>query len=458
MTAKPYWQVQSALSGLAWPALPLPGGAAALSLLFQLEQTQWLNAQRLLALQLRELDSVLRHAQATVPFYREHWAGCYDREKPLTRERFLELPLLTREELQQNFDALRSSDCPKAHGELCAAHSSGSTGMPVRVLKSNLNALFWNVITLRDHRWHRRDLGGKLATIRHGIATGRFANWGTATDGLVATGPSVVLGVRESTAAQLQWLLAERPDYLMTYPSIAAELAALTLDRAVSLAPLRELRTLGEALAPETRELCSRAWEVPVTDTYSAEEVGYLALQCPQRAHYHVQSESVLLEVLDRSGRQCAPGEVGRVVISDLHNYALPLIRYELGDYAEVGEPCACGRGLPVIRRILGRKRNMLVTAAGERFWPAFGSRSFTQIAPIRQCQLAQIDYATIEVRLVCADHLAAPQQEALRALIVSRLPPGFQVRFAYRAHIARGSGGKYEDFVCELGANASSA
>jgi phenylacetate-CoA ligase len=326
----------------------------------------------------------------------------------------------------------------------------------VRFLKTQLLGLFWNAFTLRDHAWHRRDLRGKLATIRHGIPAGEFNHWGQATSGLVADGRSVVLGVRDSAQIQLRWLEQQQPEYLMTYPSVAAELAKLVVAGEDRLAQLREVRTLGELLTPEVRELCRQAWAVPVTDVYSAEEVGYIALQCPQHEHYHTLEEGVLVEILDEQDKPCAPGQLGRVVVTSLHNFAMPLIRYELGDYAELGEPCPCGRGLPVLRRVAGRVRNMLVTAAGEHYWPAFGTRSFTRIAPIRQCQLAQIEFDLIEARLVTAAALSAEQEDGLRGLILSRLPPGFRVGFAYREQIARSAGGKYEDFVCEISASVT--
>lgn len=273
---------------------------------------------------------------------------------------------------------------------------------------------------------------------------------------LVADGPSVVLGVRDSAQAQLRWLEQQQPEYLMTYPSIAAELAKLVIAEGNRLAHLREVRTLGEVLTPEVRALCRQAWAVPATDAYSAEEVGYIALQCPQHEHYHIQAEGVLVEILDDEDQPCAPGQLGRVVVTSLHNFALPLIRYELGDYAEPGEPCACGRGLPVLRRVAGRVRNMLVTAAGERYWPTFGTRSPALYASIRQCQFAQIEYDLVEARLVTAAVLPAAQEDGLRALILSRLPPGFRLNFAYREEIARSAGGKYEDFVCEIPARVT--
>jgi phenylacetate-CoA ligase len=106
---------------------------------------------------------------------------------------------------------------------------------------------------------------------------------------------------------------------------------------------------MSEVLDPETCDDCQKYWGGPVIESYSAKEAGTIALQCPEHGRLHVQSESLLLEILYESGRACAPDKIGCVVISDLHNLALPLIRYEIGDYAEAAEPCPCGRGLPTL-------------------------------------------------------------------------------------------------------------
>lgn len=445
------WAYRSAVGGIEWPAIHASDRAAVIDVLHQLEHSQWLAPERLAALQLRQLGAVVRHAHASVPFYRERWRSAYDPARELTRERLAALPLLTRRELQDGFEALKSGNTPAAHGAVGEARSSGSTGVPIRILKTQLGLVFWNSFALRDHLWHKRDLRGKLAAIRLGKTPGTFGNWGQATHDLVETGPAVVLSAGEHIETQFQWLRREQPDLLLTYPSITRELARHSLKIGSGLSRLREVRTFGELLGPETRELCRSAWNVPVTDVYSAEEVGYIALQCPLQEHYHVQSEGVLVEVLDERGRPCAPGEVGRVVVTTLHNFAMPLVRYDLGDFAEVGEPCACGRGLPVLRRITGRVRNMLVTAAGERYWPALSDRKFFEIAPVRQRQVVQKDLDLLEVRLVVASPLTPVQEERLRDLILSGLPPGFRLRFSYRAEIPRGAGGKFEDFVSEI-------
>jgi phenylacetate-CoA ligase len=159
----------------------------------------------------------------------------------------------------------------------------------------------------------------------------------------------------------------------------------------------------------------------------------------------------VLVEILDERGRACAPGETGRVVVTDLHNFATPLVRYVIGDYAEVGEPCPCGRGLPVLSRIAGRVRNMLVTAHGKRLWPRLSDRRFRDIAPVLQRQAVQKELDLIELRLVTAKPLEASQEERLRALVLAGMPQGMRLELRYCQAIARGAGGKFEDFICEV-------
>ncbi len=139
------------------------------------------------------------------------------------------------------------------------------------------------------------------------------------------------------------------------------------------------------------------------------------------------------------------------MIVTSLHNFATPLVRYELGDYAEVGSECGCGRGLPVLTRIMGRVRNVLVLADGRRYWPNFGSRGLNEIAPVLQHQFVQKAYDVIEARLVTAQPLTPQQEEALRRHIQSRLPVSFDIRFTYVDGIPRSAGGKFEDFMSEV-------
>jgi phenylacetate-CoA ligase len=449
----PPWGIASGLPGVLWPSLPPPAQTQVLALLFQLEQTQWLPPQQLRAGQLRQLELVVRHAVATVPHYRRHLRALWDGDAPLDWTHFAGFPLLTRRDLQEQFADLASTAPVAQHGTPVIAQTSGSTGTPVRVLRTALDQLFWKAFTLREHAWHGRDLGAKLSAIRQGLRDAEGDNWGAATEGLIRTGPASTLPVDEDVEAQLRWLLRQRPDYLLSHPTNLGALAAHCIRHGIRLQGLREVRSRGETLTPEVRDLCRAAWDVGVVDMYSSNECGYMALQCPQTGHYHVMSEALLVEVIDDAGRACAPGQTGRVVVTTLHNFSMPLIRYEIGDLAEAGGDCACGRGLPVIQRILGRMRNMLVLADGRRYWPSFGLRGLSTELGIRQHQLVQKSFDLIEARLVVDAPLDAAREERLRRQLLSRAPAGFRIEFIYCADIPRSASGKFEDFISEVAA-----
>jgi len=169
------------------------------------------------------------------------------------------------------------------------------------------------------------------------------------------------------------------------------------------------------------------------------------------REHYHVQSENLLIEILDQSGAPCGPGEAGRVVVTTLHNFATPLIRYDIGDYAQPGVPCPCGRGLAVIERILGRVRNMLVLTNGERYWPSMNLNRVHRIAPILQLQSAQVRLNELEIRLVVRRPLTRLEESALIEHIGANLPDRLEIVLRYVGEIPRSAAGKFEQFVCEL-------
>jgi phenylacetate-CoA ligase len=442
----------SSLSSVAWPAMPSPTGAAMLALQYQLNQTQWLSPEALQAQQFRQLQSLLTHAYETIPFYRDRLDTVgFKPHHQITPEQFLSLALLRRSEIQSAGESLLSQRPPKDHGRILAHQTSGSTGRPIKAFGTDITQFFWNALTLRDHLWHKRDFSGKLASIRTTVEDGVAQGWGPATDAAFKTGQIAMLNIRADIDRQLQWLQTQNPDYLLSHPSNILALANGCIQKRIPLTKLREVRAFGETVTPELRAACREAWGVPVKDAYSAQEVGYIALQCPEHEHYHIQSENLLVEILNDENQACEPGEIGRVVITTLHNFAMPLIRYEILDYAEVGEPCPCGRGLPVIKRIMGRQRNLVTLPNGTRHWPSFPAESWAFIAPIRQIQLVQRELDSIEARLVTDRPLTTEEARALVAVLQEHLGYPFQITFQYKQKIERKANFKYEDFISEI-------
>jgi phenylacetate-CoA ligase len=451
-------EIRSGVAGNIWPAIPSQAGARLLAMLFQLEGTQWWTARQLIDHQLMQLRMLLRHARETVPYYKDRLPHIRA-DEDLTLTEWRALPLLTRRDIQDAGNALFSRVVPAEFGDVFQTQTSGATGEPVIVRKTAIDQLIWEAVTLREHEWHRRDLSGKLASIRifpkggaeapHGVL---LNDWGVPCSHVYSTGPMALLSLATDVAAQARWLLRQDPDYFLTYPTNLAALIAHMSARGERLKRLRGVRTVGETVTPALRAACSDAWGVPLTDVYSSQEFGYIALQCPVSGQYHVMAESAMVEILRQDGSICEPGEVGKLVVTSLHNFATPLIRYELRDYAEVGSPCPCGRGLPTLARILGRSRNMLTLPSGEQRWPLVGFDKYREIAPVRQYQLIQKSLEEMEARFVVERTLTDAEEEGLKRVIQHALGYAFRLTFKYFPNeIPRGTGGKFEEFVSEL-------
>lgn len=439
----------SKVEGISWPVIPTPNAAIMMAMQYQLEQSQWLPTVEIERRQFEQAAILLRHAVNTVPYYRERYAGLI-RSGPLDWDSWRTLPFLERSDIQSKFEQLKSASFPDSHGKVVDYGSSGSTGRPIKALGTGTTHFFWLCISLRDHVWHKRDLSKLHGGIRTKVKAGRYPGWGEWSDGII-TGPSTLLDIRTDVDKQLDWLITEKPDYLITHPSNLQALVKRSAERNLSPIGLLETRTFGEMLKPGLRELIRQEWNVPLSDMYSAEEVGYIALQCPETENYHVQSENLLVEILNEQGVMCKPGEVGGVFVTTLHNFAMPLIRYRILDHAEVGEPCPCGRGLPTLKRIVGRQRNMIVLPDGRSHWPSFPGSAWIAIAPVLQFQLTQRDLHTIEIKLVCARPLTKQEETGLRNMLTEKLGHPFQYLFNYQNKIEAAPNGKFEDFISHV-------
>jgi phenylacetate-CoA ligase len=450
----------SQIPGIDWPAIPRGTNASLLAVLLQLERSQWWSAERVQDEQLRQLQQLVMHAAQCVPFYQQRLTKS-DLKIPgrLTPESWRNLPLLTRRDVQVAGPELHAANSRADHGRLGQVLTSGSTGQPVQTLTTDVTRLFWKAFTLRDHLWHRPECSGTLAAVRdtkvvaavppHGV---RSANWGPATAGVLETGPSALLSIQTTVQEQWDWLKSVEPASLLTYPTTVMALAQWALKRKETLPGLREVRTFGEILDPRCRELCRAAWDVAVVDMYSSQEVGYIALQCPEFEHYHVQAENVLLEVLREDGNPCGIGETGRVVLTPLHNFAMPLLRYDVGDYAEIGPPCLCGRGLPVLKRILGRQRNLVTFPDGTQHWPTLVQGQLPEsLPPVYQFQLVQRSLVQIELRVVRHAPFTADETERMIEYLHQTLRYPFEISIHYVDEIPRSPTGKYEEFRSEL-------
>jgi phenylacetate-CoA ligase len=438
-------------AGVVWPHILPPPLAVPLSLQFAFQVYEWWPPERLLENQMRQVSALLKHAVTTVPYYKnklQHFPPAS--LSSMTMDTFRELPLLCRTDIQDAGRRLVSNALPANHGQAFAVHSSGSTGRPIRVQGTELTSIYHRALGMRGHLWHRRDLSAKsmdIRTARGASLAQKKLRWSVVPDG----GEAVSLDINLPVSVLLDKLIHEDPVYLQTHPYTLKGLIELSLERNVRPKSLREVRTFGEVLDPAVRAAARSHWGVAVVDNYAAMEIGPMATQCPENENLHVLSESVLIEVLDDDGSPCLPGELGRVVVTSLQNFATPLIRYELGDYAEVGAACACGRGLPVLKRIVGRHRNFLLLPSGEKLFPEARKVLTDRTPEIRQFQVIQKTVECIEIKLVVATPLTKSKEIQMANAMTDKFGHAFDYRFVYVDDIPRHANGKFEEFISEV-------
>ena len=357
-----------------------------------LAETESLPAKQLLEYQQGLLQRLLLHARNTTPFYRTRLDFDCDTIDIIERT-WNTIPILTRIEAGANRDALMSRAVPPDSGRILREETSGSTGIPFEYLKSELTDVATQALTERMFRWWSIDGSKCLAHIYHDKDQTAPAPDGRTTVFWHSGHPSGrkhSLDAAASTDVQLDWLRERRPDYLATFSTNLNRLALRSMERKLDLR-FELLLSFGTRVDPDIRITCRDAFGAEIADSYGSQEVGHVATQCPDCGHYHLAAEISRIEILGEDGQAAAPGQSGRIVVTALYNYAMPLIRYDMGDFAEAGvEIPTCGRGLPTLRRILGRARNRFRFRDGSVIWPELTDFRLREFVSYTDAQLLQ--------------------------------------------------------------------
>ncbi len=415
------------MSPIAFPRLLSPVSAQILTLLPQLAAFERQPPAAQAQAQSRQLAALLRHAQRHSPFWRERLAP-FDKAM-----RLHDLPVLSRADLQARADEIRcEKGTPLPLGTATfTAQTSGSTGTPVRVTKSApLYNILYQAQALRHQAWHKMDTNLDAIAIRDAQDGVRDKPWGLVPAETGSRARCFVMNMIEHPAEDIwKWLRTLKAPYLTTTAAMVlrlAELAAADRDHGFRL---DAVMTFGEVVRPEHRRAAREAFGARIVDRYSSEEVGWMAFQCPRHDHYHALSATTLVEVVDDDDRPVAPGEEGRVLVTSMHSYAMPIIRYDIGDRAVAGEPCDCGIRLPVIKEILGRERSFVMLPDGSTRLARLTGEYWREIAPVREYRVVQYRDGEIEGFVTTERPPSAEEIQAMEAMLRDRLHPSLKVR-----------------------------
>lgn len=333
----------------------------------EFERTQYLPLDELRGLQLIRLRALLAHAYANCPFYRERLDAAGVRPADVRRlEDMRDMPPLEKHEIQEQGNRMVARGWPP--DDLLPNQTGGSTGTPLRFYLSRARKCSRAAATIRHNRWAGWEPGDKAAVL-----------WGAPLDRPEITvrarcraallreplwldaGNLTEARLREFHTALHRW----RPTVIQSYAGAAVLFARFLRQSGLNLYRPRSIVTSAEMLEADDRQLLEEVFDCPVFNRYGCREVSVIASECAKHSGLHVMAEGLYLEIETPVG-PAVPGEVGAILVTDLLNWAMPLIRYRIGDLGSwAAGDCACGRGLPRLAALHGRSTDFLVGADG---------------------------------------------------------------------------------------------
>lgn len=413
-----------------------------------LEESQWWTQAQLESRQQALLARILNHHSEHNPSFKQRLTDQrLTVEDVSTLDGLKRLKPIGKRDIQQAGIAFNSVAVPPSHLPIRKSQTSGRTGEPITILKTEINHQFFIALMSREHSWWHHNYKHKLASVRAVHQKYEESpNWGGPIAEQFESGPAIGVPLNLDVRQQLDYLNKFDPDMLSIHAGVLSAMCSIWESDGYTL-NLKHIKNVGETLHSSLKERVKLITGVDIMDQYSSSEVGCISIECPGTGLQHTMAETLLVEVLNEAGEQCKPGELGRVVITDFYNTISPMIRYDIGDYAEVGEPCTCGRNHSTLKRIVGRERGLFRRANGDRFWPTAGQYAAERVVKVNQWQIIQHSLEDIEYKLVTDQPLT--EEQHLKLLEIFRKTLKFDcVRITeYRTQLP--TDGKYEESIC---------
>lgn len=393
----------------------------------RLHAAQWLSPDEIRHLQWRRLERMLRHAYARSPLYRERFERVGATPADIRSIDDLRLlPVTTREDLRRPEALLAEGH---ARERLRSSTTSGSTG---RRTTSHFDERAWGLAKYLLKLRARQACGVRLWD-----RVALFQEDAPSEPRVTVAGRRQTCTVHRPIEEILPAVRAFGPTVLYGFPGHLARLARMA---GGSLRP-RLVFTSGELLDAATRRAIEAGLGATVLDVYGCTEVKEIAWECPARQGYHLNADWLLVEAVP-GGDGGQP--FGRLLVTSLYNFAMPLLRYEVGDTGIVLEDrCACGRGLPLIRPTLGRSVDYLTLSNGTLVAPYSLTCAVEAIEGMQQYQFVQTQTDVVELRVVPNDDFGEASRQALMAALRPVLP-GVSVRIRTVSSVRFEPSGKF--------------
>jgi phenylacetate-CoA ligase len=422
----------------------------------QLKRSQFDAPEVIRQRQSQQLSSLVHYAQQRSPYYREAFTTAEIDWDDFKRTGSLhQLPIFTKQHLRDHWNEMIVPEYQQPGANVHWKKTSGSTGTSVKVLVDEAAQQFKRGCTVRSDEWSGWCFGEPVACVwgnpeylQRGWR-GRLRN-----DVLDRATYLDTLKMDEAAMAEFREKLCRRPPSLLFGHAHSLYLFASYCDAhgGAGFAP-RGIISTAMVLHDWEREVVQRVFDCPVTNRYGCEEVGLIACECAERRGLHINAEGIYLETLRPNGQACEPGEVGAIVVTDLVNRAMPIIRYQVGDMGALAtEPCACGRGLPLLEKIEGRIADYVTTASGQLISGISLTENFAmQVPGLAQLQIVQEKVDQFLFRVVRGADWGPDSVTAVAQLVRERFDSQVQFTFDFVEKIPQEPSGKYRFCISKV-------
>jgi phenylacetate-CoA ligase len=412
----------------------------------RLQRTQYDPPDVVRQRQWEAVRDLLVHAYGSVPFYRERVRELGMHPRDFTSlDDFRGFPLLTKTDLRTHGRALLSNLCSREH--LIRKRTSGSTGISLELFVDEAAQQFKRACTLRSDEWSGWRFGEPVAMV-WGNPEFEKRGWrGRLRNALLERATYLdTLKMDEETLARFAMLLQRRQPTLLFGHAHSVYLFAEYL-RTLGLPGIRPRGVITTAMVLHNwqRRVIENVFGCRVTNRYGCEEVSLIACECERHDGLHVNADGVYLEIL-RDGLPVGPGEPGSIVVTDLRNRAMPLLRYQVGDVAVWSDRrCECGRGLALLERLEGREADFVLTPAGEVISGISLTENFALHVPgLAQLQIIQETVHRFVFRIVRGPDFGEDSLRRIGELVAERFGPNVSFDCEYVDAIPQDASGKY--------------
>ena len=424
-----------------------------LAYLREREAEQWLPPARIAELQWQRLKALLQHCWDEVPYYRQRWAAVGAEPGDIRDMQDLaRLPVLTKDDIRDNFETIQARSFA---GRMKFKSTGGSTGVPLRLGYTRESYERRVAVMLRGYGWAGATPGKRALYLWAGVP-GASNPLRVSKDGLyhrlfnrrmLDTFPMRDDNLHEYAEAIERW----RPEVIVSYVSPIVRLAQWLVDNGRGIEGVTSVLGASEALHEHQRALIEAAFPgARAYNTYGCREFMLIASECGCRDGLHVNADHLVLELLDDAG---VPAASGNVTLTDLGNYGMPFIRYQNGDMATMASDgaCACGRGLPRLHSIDGRKLDTIRSPRGGVLPGAFFPHMLKDVPGIRRFQVKQHRLDALDIAIVAGPQFNEQQQQYVRGEIAKLLGDDVAVDLRLVDDIPLTSSGKLRVTISEL-------